>query len=239
MKHSTKLLQNLTQKKYIYFTKKGRDAAKILIDILKPKELYLQDQGGWHTYQKLTKATKYLKTRNGKINPNHIKQKSTLIINSMPGYIYQENMNKIQRKAKQKKATLINDVCGSIGTKNQTQGDYIIGSFGRWKPVTIGEGGFIATNKKIPIKNEQLNDKQLSTALKKLNQRIKYLQKKKQETLKIIPKNQIMHSKQINILTKLTENLINTLQENNIPYEKCPLYIRSNKKAISIEIKRW
>ena len=43
---------------------------------------------------------------------------------------------------------LINDVAGRIGTKEAKVGDILLGSFGRWKPLNVESGGFLATDNK-------------------------------------------------------------------------------------------
>ncbi|MFT4261407.1 MAG: hypothetical protein ACMXX9_03170 [Candidatus Woesearchaeota archaeon] len=234
---SKKILSELTGKKNIYYVSKGRLAAEILIDILPKREILLQEEGSWHTYPKLGDVL-YLKMIDGKINVEDIQPNKILLINTMPAYAWLEDAKKVYEACKQKKTIMINDVCGSIGKQQAKYGDYIIGSFGRWKPITIGQGGFIATNEDLNVEEVMLDEKALVEALKNIPKKLVRWEQKKQEVLKLIKKQEII-AHEINILTKRTETLINLLEKNNIEYELCPKYIRTMKQAISIEIKRW
>ena len=232
-----KKLQKLTNKKNIYFTQNARTAVKQIVSNYPNKIINLQEEGSWYTYKKLGKIN-YLSMKKGKINTKDIPKNSVLILNSMPGYVYKENTKKIYSECIKKNTIMINDVCGSIGMQIAKHGDYITGSFGNYKPLSAGGGGFIATNKKIKIKNEELDFHKINKAINNLKTTKRRWQNKKYQILKLIPKKQII-AHNINIIAKPTENLINKLTTKNIKTVKCPTYIRINKNAISIEIKRW
>ena len=235
-------LQTLFGKKNIYFVDKTRTGMDQLLQNLDSKKsICFQEEGGWHTYPKSAKKQgfeiKYLKQKDGKLIefPNG---KEILILNSMPGYCYDEDIQKISSYCKENKVLLINDVTASIGSQKPL-GDIIICSFGNYKPLSIGEGGIIASDQELNLKqtkiNEELLEKEIENLPLKLNKWKQLKQKIEQELKqKIINKNQ-----GINILVDdKKENLINYLSKNKLEYLECPIYIRTNKKCISIEIKR-
>lgn len=245
------LLLSLTQKKYLYFTKRGNKAIKTALKIAKQKQyntILLQDQGGWLTYPQFAKELKlaitYLKTNYGILNPNDLKQhKDTiLLINSMPAYAAYNDMQSIYTICKQNNIFLINDMCGSIGS-NLIQGDIIIGSFGKAKPLCLGTGGFIATNEELDVRDEELDYTKLTMLIQTLNKRKQHMLQKANELKTLFSDKDIVHKNQMgfNVVIKYqTQEEKETLINKALPIEHtlCPRYIRINDKAISFEVKR-
>jgi hypothetical protein len=241
-----KILKELTDKKNIYFTKTGDHAVKKALKIVKEKgynEILTQDQGGWITYSqfinKLGLKEVRVKTNWGIIEALEENER-VLLINSMPGYTFLQDMNKIKAKF------IINDIAGSIGTEQAKKGDIIIGSFGKHKPLMISKGGgFIATNEEYDIEEAEINFQELRKVLASLKTKLekfdKINKKIKQELKKY---NIIMPERQgINVIIRYSseeekERLINYCHKNNYEYTECPRYIRVMEKAISIEVKR-
>lgn len=233
---SKELLKKLTSKKNVYFLEGATEAFEYLMKHLEPKTISLQQEGGWYKYPKVAKKLgiqiNYLKTQKGKINPKEIQE--IACINLMPGYAYHEDVDSIEKHAKQNNATLISDVTASIGTL-KVKGDYIIGSFGPNKPLTIkGGGGFIATNQKLQIREENLDPKLIETAINNLTKKLAHWQKIKTEIEKQIPT--LNKGEGINVFIE-KETYIKQLKE-NFDIVKGPVYNRSLKPIISIEIKR-
>ena len=242
-------LSQLVDKKYIYLTKRGNDSIDKILNYLAEKkgnnQIYLQKEGGWMTYpdyaEKYFEKVEYLELKNWQINLSQL-IKGVLLINSMPGYSALQNMNSLQEL---NEITIINDVSGSIGTNQAKKGDYIIGSFGRWKPLSIGQGGFIASNHELPLQDHtQLNLKELDMAITNLNNRLEKWQEIKNKVVKDLAKFNIISTKEgINVIITYDEDntretLIKYCQDNKLEYTQCPRYIRTLKNAISIEIKR-
>lgn len=239
-------LKKLTFKKNIYFTKKGDQAIELVLKNIKSKkEINIQKYGGWKTYpffaNKCFNKVKYLNLKKWQVKTT-FNTKGVILINSMPAYSALQNMNKIPSNL-----IIINDVSGSIGTKHATKGDYIIGSFGRWKPVSINSCGFIATNELLKLKEYQLTKKEQSLLLKELNniksKKFKWSLIKKNLKKDLINYKIISKPSGINLLIlikkqKQKETLIKYLEKHKYEYIVCPNYTRINKKAISIEIKR-
>ncbi|MFT4311278.1 MAG: DegT/DnrJ/EryC1/StrS family aminotransferase [Candidatus Woesearchaeota archaeon] len=235
-------LNKIFEKQNIYFVDKTRKGMEELFKTLdKNKIINFQEEGGWHTYPKSAKKQgfkiNYLKQKNGKLIELP-KKEEVLIINSMPGYCYSENIDKIAKHCKENKILLINDVTASIGTQKPV-GDIIICSFGNHKPISIGTGGVIATNNKLSIQETKLNETKLEQQIKNLQNKLSYWKKIKKQIEKDLKEKVINKGEGINILVDdKKENLINYLNKNNLEYAECPKYIRTNKKCISIEIKR-
>lgn len=249
--NSTKLLQKLTSKKHILFTDKGNTSIKLALKLMKKldmKNCYLQDQGGWITYRQFAKKfnIKEIKTNYGLIDNLNISEDSFLIINSLAAYSYYQDMSKII-------GFIINDVSGSIGTDAATKGEIILGSFGRWKPVNLNYGGFIATDnldyynflKENLTREVNINYDNLHKELTNLNNTLtKFYEinkkiKKDLKTFDIINKDLLG----INVIIKYkTDNekqqILNYCTKNSYEFTNCPMYIRILEKAICIEVKR-
>jgi len=258
-----KKIKDLTNKKNVYFTKRCNESlmisVKYLSSLLKKSNKFLltQEEGGWLTYPKLAKQNGlelvYLKMNNGRIDLTQLKKYSNtiLVMHTMPGYSYKENVKKIAEICDKNNILLINDCCGSIGTKDATYGDLIVCSFGKAKPLSCGGGGFIATNFDLE-KNEFIGDTKETINLKELNIALDNLNKKlgiwKEKSLEV--KNELKKlgfkilndgDQGINVLVSFNdekERLIKYLDIKELEFTKCPRYIRTNKVALSIEIKR-
>jgi len=255
------LLKELTGTKEVKLLSRGNKAIFVALQIAKrlgKTDVIMQDQGGWLTYRhhafKLGMHVIYLRTNYGivdvkklgeKINP-----KSVLILNSLSGYFAEQPMKQIAKIAKRKKTLLINDVSGSIGTKNAIYGDIIFGSFGKWKPINLGTGAFIAVKnpkyfKFFEIEEAELPYDELLEKIKKLPERLKFLGRKCKKIKKDLRDMNILHRKSygLNVVIKFDneqekEKIINYCNSNNLPFTVCPREIRVNTDAISIEVKR-
>jgi len=160
-------LKRLVNKDELFFTKRCNSAINLTMEFSKAKdaqELYIQDQGGWIHYEKLGKKyslNEYrLKTKNGSIvkedlqnlkPANNVHKIGVLLINSLPGYSFEEDMREISKEIQRKSNNLllINDCCGTIGTGQAKYGVFAVCSFGKAKPLSIGCGGFISYNSSI------------------------------------------------------------------------------------------
>ena len=151
-------------------------------------------------------------------------------------------MQKIQKICKSKKCLIINDVSASIGTEIAKIGDIIVGSFGKAKPINLEYGGFIASNKKLNITPsfDKQKLKQLKQKLLKLPSRLQFLYSLSEKVKKDLKDFKIYNKKQksLNVITEFNQKIIDYCKKNNYGYFICPNYIKINKKAISIELKR-
>ncbi|MEM4260183.1 MAG: DegT/DnrJ/EryC1/StrS family aminotransferase [Candidatus Woesearchaeota archaeon] len=252
-----KKLSNLVKKKNIIITQSGNSA--IYLSLKKVKEfgyskLLIQNQGGWITYKQYAKKLKYelfeLKTEYGILIESELKKYNNcvLLINSMPGYAYLQDMRKISEYCKNNNILLINDISGSIGHRESTYGDIIICSLGKNKPLGIGNGGFIGYNEEkynIDIEDFELDEILLKNKIDNLKKNIKRYEfinksiKKDLEDYNIINNSRTGYN--VIILfsgAEEKERLINYCNKNNYEYTLCPRYIRVLNEAICIEVKR-
>lgn len=146
--------------------------------------------------------------------------------------------------------------------------DIIVGSFGRWKPVNAEVGGFVASNDRSLFRKVEKNIKELKEEsslkiiLEKLNglqERLKFLTDKRKQVINDLKDFDIVHKDDFGLVVvvkfstdkekesnkttsrfKLSEkeSIINYCKNNNLPWTECPRYIRLNKKAVSIEVKK-
>ena len=152
---------------------------------------------------------------------------------------------------------VILDVSGSIGSEFY-DGDYadiIVCSFGKWKPINLGYGGFISFNNKelIGKNNELLKNLNFEKSyysnlygklvnLKKRYEFFEKINKKIKDDLKqfnILNKNK----KGINVIVKFNDEkeknkIIDYCEKNKYEFVECPKMIKVNESAISIEVKR-
>jgi len=257
-----KELRRLTNKRFILFTPRGNASIKLALKLIKEKGrriLLIQDQGGWITYrqyaEKLKFSLKEIKTDYGLIPENSLEKNKScaLLINSLPAYAYYQEMNSISKICKRNDIFLINDASGSIGSKEAMYGNIILGSFGKWKPVDIGEGGFIATDEEknfrfLSEKNtmpKELDFNRLLHSLKSLQKRLRFFDAANKRLKKELSQYDIIRRDKpgTNVIIKYKtaaekEKIINYCVENNLPYTECPRYIRILGNAICIEVKR-
>src|SRR3989344_5450463 len=256
------ILKRLTGKKHIYFTDRGNTSLLLALKLAKElgkKKIFTQDQGGWLTYEQYIKEQGFemvsLESDYGLVKLADLEKKaaedSALLINSMPGYFcLQENMAEIHKLFRKKKALLINDVSGSIGTDAAKHGDVIVGSFGRWKPVNAEYGGFIAADEhadffsgnKVEVKDFF---KELYEKLSGLHKRLKEFEKNSGKIKHELRDYDIIHreKKGINVIVKMhgpeeEAEIIDYCKYRGYDTTLCPRYIRVLDDAISIEIKR-
>lgn len=258
----SKKLKFLVKKKNLIFTDSCDEAllisTKHLLDKSKNKIIVTQDTGGWLSYPKIAKKLEvpiiYIKTNKGKIVLSELKKykECILIMHSLPGYCFDENMKSIQKICKKNNIKLINDACGSIGTESAKIGDIICCSFGKWKPLSAGGGGFFASNNEFDKEiSEKSSEKSIQNDYIKINAAIERLQervgawKKISSTVKKEKKEVVINkgNQGINVLLKFKnddekEKLINFCQDKNLEYTICPRFIRSNEKAVCVEIKK-
>ncbi len=123
----------------------------------------------------------------------------------------------------------------------------IVCSFGKWKLIDLGYGGFVSSNESLDIKedfDEKYSDR-LSEKLDVLDKRLKFLYNKCNKIKKELSSYKIIHKdkKGINVLIgfeseKEKSEIIKYCNENSYEYTLCPRYIRVDRPAVSIEVKR-
>jgi dTDP-4-amino-4,6-dideoxygalactose transaminase len=250
-------LKSLTDKKYIYFFNSGDDAIFFLMNHLKAqglKKILIPDMGGWFSYRKFPQKIGLdiveIKTDDALIIVDDLKSKlskdSFLLINSLGGYFVSEPMDDISRLCKENNVFLINDVSGSIGTRNALQGDFCVGSFGHAKPLEIGSGGFIGCNTRIAeLDNALIAPMGLDVAISILEGKLLFWKNIHKNILKDFASYDVLHknSDGINIVIAIVDDkymndIITYCNMRKLEFVKCPSYIKVKRSAISIEVKR-
>jgi dTDP-4-amino-4,6-dideoxygalactose transaminase len=265
-------IKEFTGHEHIILTSRGNSAIYVALSLAKEfgsnGKILIPDQGGWLTYKQYSEKLKLkvseLETDYGVVDINDLKLKlkgsSALIFSNPASYYAEQPLEEIYDVCKEK-AVVVLDVTGSIGTNTDGKyADILVCSFGKWKPVNIGYGGFISfndnkylefveklTEEKQNLSFEGSSEKynQLLNQLDNLYNKYKFfseINKKIKNDLKdfdIIHKNK----KGINVIVKFEdeiekEKIIKYCNNNKYDYVLCPKYIKVNEKAVSIEVKR-
>ncbi len=246
----------------------GGDAAiaAALSVIAKNKVVLIPEEGGWLSYQKLPQKSGLrsieVKCDDAKINIDDLKEKlqqfscGALLYQNPGGYFAEQSLKEIYEVCTKNNCLVIMDVSGSIGTKlcDGNYADILVGSFGKWKLVEAKAGGFISCKtkeiskeikKNSPIMDDEEKLERILRKIKELPERIFTLTKKRNKIINELKGFDIVHRNDCGFVvvvkypnTSEKESLINYCKDNNLPWTECPRYIRLNKSAISIEVKR-
>ena len=245
----------------------GLFAALFVAKSCKDGVVLIPDQGGWFSYKKypsiLGLEIVELKTKDGVIDIEDLKSKlelhsvSAIVYSNPAGYYASQPVSEIFELCVDCKVIL--DCSGGIGSRF-CSGDYadiMFGSFGEWKPVDLGYGGFVSCKfdedfalmkdlfTMMPFSPLDISLSKLWSKLLVLDERyalFDYHQKKIKNDL--IGFNVLHREKDgINVVVSFDldnekNEIIKYCNENNYQYTLCPRYIRVKRKAISIEVKR-
>ena len=172
------------------------------------------------------------------------------------GYFAHQHSSSIYNLCKGK-TLVIMDCSGSIGTDicDGRFADMIIASFGKWKPVNLYYGGFVSVKEQKVYSSGReafgivrFDDSylpKLDEKLDSLKERNAFLLKHRKKVLDDLQDFKIVHPdrKGINVVVRFDSEseknvLVRYCKENGYEYTLCPRYIRLNRPAISIEVKR-
>jgi dTDP-4-amino-4,6-dideoxygalactose transaminase len=194
---------------------------------------------------------KYLSGKNGTMP-------AALIYHQPGGYFAEQPAEEIYKLCSKRGCLVIMDACGSLGTKycSGKWADIIVGSFSKWKPINAGKGGFISARDKkcwnvigkCNLKAEIIEEKIWRNVLEKIKGlplRMEKLSELKKEVISELREFEIVRPKEFGLVVIVKfdteqekEKIINYCKEKGLGWTECPRYIRTNKKAISIEVKR-
>lgn len=258
-------LQKRTQHSFVAITTRGDAAIKAALSILpKNKTLLIPKEGGWLSYPKIPKEKNipFLEVCcvDAKIDLQDLQQKlisdtcSALLYQNPGGYFAEQPMKEIYQLCHQHHCLVILDASGSIGTAlcDGNFADLIVGSFGEWKLVEAGRGGFISSKDKEVFDSlslSKLDDEPALIAIKDnlaiLDQRINFLKQQRARVINDLDNLSILHPKDLGFVVVVAfssaqekEKIINYCQKEQLEWTECPRYIRLQRPAISIEIKR-
>jgi hypothetical protein len=258
-------LRELTGHEHVYLAPRGNKAIEAALRVVKGCKgsvtLAIPDQGGWLTYghyaKKFNIGLKRLSTDYGIINPDSIEHADALMYANPAGYYAEQPVGSIYAGAKKNKCLVILDASGCIGAPwYQGNGaDIIIGSFGRWKPVNLGYGGFIsirsaefAKKNHPPLSDLGFKEEYLAKLYKKLEvlpERYAMFLERRKKIMHDCADYGIMHRDKhgINVIIQYADEtekseILAYCEKNKYPHTFCPRAIRVNENAISIEVKR-
>lgn len=266
-----KLLRQYTKHEAVKFTSLGDSAIFGALSIAKQHgytDVIIPDQGGWLSYQTfpllLDMHVINVKTDYGILLKDELKKytHAVLLFSSFAGYAAAQDMAMVAEAAKENDFLVIEDASGAVGHPalcNGAVSDIIVASFGRWKIVNLGYGGFLSIKQKLLtqivkdsdilslIKTINIDYDALYEKLKQAQSRLQFLLQKTKEIKHLCKKErfQVIHENAEGIAVfvrfrtaKEKQGIIEFCTRENLPYKECPLYIKVLEKAISIEVKR-
>ena len=227
--------------------------------------ILIPDQGGWISFQTYTKILGFevreIRTDKGVIDLKHLEKEApsgaAFLVTSFAGYYAEQPMKRIAEICKKHGCLLIEDASGAIGDPilcNGAVSDIIIGSFGRWKPVNCGEGGFISASdsgyfEKTKEAYSMFRSKpDYAKLLKKLGQaeeRLGFFFRTAEKIKKDLKDLNVFHAgrRGLNVVVGFEDSvqkkkISDYCKDRGYPFVVCPKYIRVMQDAISIEVKR-
>lgn len=266
-------LKELTRHKHARLVNSGNSAILASLHIAgrfsRRKIILIPDQGGWISFRTYPKRFGFkvveVKTDRGIIDLKDLENKSknaaAFLVTSFAGYFAEQPIPEISRICRKNRCILIEDASGAIGMAddklcNGKYSDIIVGSFGRWKPVNLGTGGFISTDKKEYFdKTEDIYpglkfDGDAEKLLEKLGnaeKRTEFLLETAEKIKKELKKQgfDVFHAgkRGLNAIIGFKDDvekqkLIDYCNKNDYEFVLCPKDIRVNESAVSIEVKR-
>ncbi|MBN1385728.1 DegT/DnrJ/EryC1/StrS family aminotransferase [Candidatus Woesearchaeota archaeon] len=263
-----KLLQSMTGHENVRIVDSGDMAIFFSLYIAKQQgktRVVVPDQGGWLTYRTYPKILDMdiveVKTKDALLDLDDLRNKadglSVLIMPSFGGYFVQQPMEGISGICREAGCILIEDASGAIGDEflcNGALSDVLIGSFGRWKVVDLGYGGFISVKDKglfegakdiFSLSSFFPQYIELYQKLQRARERIEMLMERCGMVKDDLQDFDIIHrdSRSLVVVVALhleadREKIISYCSEKKLEFTECPRYIRVGRPAISIEVKR-
>ncbi len=281
----TGLIQRYTTHPFVALTNRGNTAIEAALSAL-PREtaVLIPEEGGWLAYksipEKLGLGIAEVKCHDARISLSGVQEKleiisktagkgntgeknagkpAALLYQNPGGYFAAQPMEEIYSLCRKTGCPVIMDVSGSIGTPlcDGRFADILVGSFGRWKLVDAGSGGFFSCRDEtlfrgvsnwLVSRGGALGEASLPKVRQKLQElprRIAALSSRCQKIKEEMQQYAIVHpgSPGFVVIVRFNspeekEKIINYCRQQGLPWTECPRYIRLNAKAISIEVKR-
>lgn len=252
-------LKELTGHSFIRLTSRGNNAIEEVLRIIKGK-LLIPEEGGWLSYKKLPVKLgielEEVKCDDAKISIPDLKEKlqtnqfGALLYQNPGGYFADQPIKEIFELCNKHQCLVILDVTGAIGmgSCDGNYADLMVCSFGRWKPVNAGKGGFISTNNQELFNRFSFGEfddtevlKVINEKLEELPDRITFLKSRRDQIITDLRNFEIVPASKdalVVVVTSEKEKVIKYCTSNNLEWTECPRYIRINKMAICIEVKR-
>ncbi len=260
-------IKELVNHKHVLLMARGNAAIKAAVSAV-GGTILIPEEGGWLEYLKIRKhetvkcddAAISLKHLDEKLESNKkAKKYSALLYQNPGGYFAEQPVEEIYRICKKNGCLVIMDASGSIGTRvcNGRYADIIVCSFGKWKLVEAGVGGFVSCNdsrlfagiysshlfQQSLFKNRDLS--KIKKALNDLPERIVFLKNRIKKIKEDLGNFEIIHKESLGFVVVIVfsveeekKRIENYCSKNNLSWTECPRYIRLNRPAISIEVKQ-
>ena len=252
-------LRVLTSHSHIVITSRGDTAIKAALS-LRGGITLIPSEGGWLSYKKLPKEPVEIKCNSSVIDLTDFKKKiikykpAKFLYQNPGGYFATQPMQEIYELCQEHNCLVIMDASGSIGTSmcNGNYADVLVGSFGKWKLIDAGKGGFISFKDKSIFEKLEVKEfsdeeflRKINEKLETLSQRITFLSEKRKRIIEDLKNFNILRENDFGFVVIVVyrndlekEKIIDYCKKNNLEYTFCPRYIRVNRKAISIEVKK-
>ncbi|MBI4440862.1 hypothetical protein HY639_01725 [Candidatus Woesearchaeota archaeon] len=226
------------------------------------KRALIPDQGGWFTFKTYPKLLGIdlvmIPTHDGVIDPHTIPvaDDACLLYAQPAGYFAEQDTRTIYEQCKGQ-TLVIMDASGSIGSLmcSGQHADMMVGSFSDWKPINIGYGGFISfRTKELADQSKDILsiskvhsslEQELLGKLKTVSDRYEQLYQRAEAIKRDLAAYDIIHptKKGINVIVAYNneaekKKVIAYCDQEKLEYTICPRFIRVNRKAVSIEVKR-
>jgi hypothetical protein len=232
------------------------------------KIILIPEEGGWISYKnippqlglkivevKCNDAKIDLHDLKSKLQGNGTESKPVAFLYQNPGgYFSEQPMQEIYELCQENGCLVIMDVSGSLGTKlcDGRFADILVGSFGKWKLVEAHVGGFISCKglklfnklKHLPLLEED-KLKIIVERLTELPKRIKFFLEERNRINEDLKELDIVHREDLGfvVVVKFTDQvgkgkIVEYCKKKGYEFTECPRYIRLNRPAISIEVKR-
>lgn len=272
------LLKKYTHHNHVKLVHRGNAAIMAALYMIRKVQdkrviVLIPDQGGWISFKTYPNMLGLqiieVKTDRGLIDLDDLESKSrnaaAFIFTSFAGYFAEQPLEKISHICRKNGCIVIEDASGAVGDDKLCNGllsDIIVASFGRWKPVNNGYGGFISANKEEffrkandVLSSTNFNDdcSKLFKKLQHVNEKIDFLvtqANRVKRDLEGIRTEEMMdfeiphkEKRGLNVVV-LPKNegekkrLIKYCNEKQFEFVECPKYIRIEEPGISIELKR-
>src|SRR3989338_3880632 len=258
-------LCRLTSHRSVRLVPSGDAAIFAALVCANKRRVLIPDQGGWLSYPRFPKLLGMecaeITTDAGLIDLADLQAKaaadSVFLYSNPGGYIAHQPAREIYGRCRRAGCSVLMDVSGSIGTAHAdgASADLLVCSFGKWKAVNAGYGGFVSAREKQSLahadwlfrmlKGPEESIAALREKVAAVPARLERLASARQQVLADLQHFDIVHRERwgLNVAVRYgnegeKEKLIAYCTSKGLEWTLCPRLIRVNERAISIEIKR-
>jgi hypothetical protein len=256
------LLRTLTKHDSVFLTPSGDASIFAALVCCSKGKVLIPAEGGWLSYEKfgklLGKEVVFVKTNDALIDVDDLKLKvtadSVFLYNNPGGYIVDQPAREIFDVCKNAGCLVLMDVSGSIGSAyaDGSFADILVCSFGKWKVVDAGYGGFVSARDGFEdkdifrmLKFYEGAEEIILDKLESIQTRLEKIQRKRKEVISDLREMDVLHAGKwgLNVVVKFSSEdemlkIVDYCKSKGLEWTLCPRYIRVNSNAVSIEVKR-